>query len=304
MSEISLVLTNDSGSYQALFGQFIESAVADTFADRQIAEAAAASATASQTAAAQSETNSYLNAVNASNQAVAASASATAALASQTSASSSATGAASSQTAAAASANAAGISATNAGNSASAASVSAANAAATLANALVKANNLSDVANATTARTNISAAKSGANSDITSLTGVSNGSNKPVGAVGEFAATTGGTATLVSGTPVNVASEPLTAGDWDISGVAQFNIGTGATATLLVVGVSTTSNTRGGFGNEQVFTQSFGGNTGQVIAAPTARVSVAAGTTAYIVVMAQFSGGTVTSTGVIRARRC
>jgi len=38
--------------------------------------------------------------------------------------------------------------------------------------ALLKANNLSDVANATTSRTNLSAAKSGANSDITSLTGL------------------------------------------------------------------------------------------------------------------------------------
>jgi hypothetical protein len=37
---------------------------------------------------------------------------------------------------------------------------------------LVKASNLSDVANATTSRTNLSAAKSGANSDITSITGL------------------------------------------------------------------------------------------------------------------------------------
>jgi hypothetical protein len=37
---------------------------------------------------------------------------------------------------------------------------------------LTKANNLSDVNNATTSRTNLSAAKSGANSDITSLTGL------------------------------------------------------------------------------------------------------------------------------------
>ena len=38
--------------------------------------------------------------------------------------------------------------------------------------ALLKASNLSDVANATTSRTNLSAAKSGANSDITSITGL------------------------------------------------------------------------------------------------------------------------------------
>jgi len=41
-----------------------------------------------------------------------------------------------------------------------------------IATALLKASNLSDVANATTARGNLTAAKSGANSDITSLTGL------------------------------------------------------------------------------------------------------------------------------------
>jgi len=43
---------------------------------------------------------------------------------------------------------------------------------ANLALSLLKASNLSDVANATTARGNLSAAKSGANSDITSITGL------------------------------------------------------------------------------------------------------------------------------------
>jgi len=49
---------------------------------------------------------------------------------------------------------------------------------------LAKASNLSDVANTTTARTNISAAKSGANSDITSLTGLTTPLSQAQGGTG------------------------------------------------------------------------------------------------------------------------
>ena len=49
---------------------------------------------------------------------------------------------------------------------------------------LAKASNLSDVANATTSRTNISAAKSGANSDITSLTGLTTPLSQAQGGTG------------------------------------------------------------------------------------------------------------------------
>jgi hypothetical protein len=49
---------------------------------------------------------------------------------------------------------------------------------------LLKASNLSDVANATTSRTNLSAAKSGANSDITSITGLTTPLTVAQGGVG------------------------------------------------------------------------------------------------------------------------
>ena len=49
---------------------------------------------------------------------------------------------------------------------------------------LVKASNLSDVANATTSRTNLSAAASGANSDITSLTGLTTPLSQAQGGTG------------------------------------------------------------------------------------------------------------------------
>lgn len=170
--EISLVLTNDSGTFQTILGQFIETSVASTLQDRLLAQSAATDAAASSGSASASATSASSSAAAASTSASNASSSATNASASATTATTQAGNAATSATNASNSATAASTSATNAANSASAAATSASNAAATLANALVKANNLSDVSNTTTARGNIGAAKSGANSDITSLTGL------------------------------------------------------------------------------------------------------------------------------------
>ncbi len=61
---------------------------------------------------------------------------------------------------------------------------------------LLKANNLSDVANATTSRTNLVAAKSGANSDITSLTGLTTPLTVAQGGTGVTTSTGSGNAVL------------------------------------------------------------------------------------------------------------
>jgi len=105
------------------------------------------------------------SAASASNSATAAASSATSASSSSTSATTSATNAATSATnasnsatSAAGSASSASTYATNAASSATAAANSASDAAATLASALVKTNNLSDLSNASTARTNLGVA--------------------------------------------------------------------------------------------------------------------------------------------------
>jgi hypothetical protein len=80
------------------------------------------------------------------------------------------------------------------------------------ANYLVKASNLSDVANATTARGNLTAAKSGANSDITSLTGLTTPLTVAQGGTGA-ATLTANNVLLGNGTSAPQVVAPSTSGN-------------------------------------------------------------------------------------------
>jgi hypothetical protein len=81
-----------------------------------------------------------------------------------------------------------------------------------LALTLLKANNLSDVANATTSRTNLSAAKSGANSDITSITGLTTPLTVAQGGIGA-ATLTANNVLLGNGTSAPLVVAPGTSGN-------------------------------------------------------------------------------------------
>jgi hypothetical protein len=77
---------------------------------------------------------------------------------------------------------------------------------------LLKASNLSDVANATTARGNLTAAKSGANSDITSITGLTTPLTVAQGGIGA-ATLTANNVLLGNGTSAPQFVAPSTAGN-------------------------------------------------------------------------------------------
>ena len=111
--------------------------------------------------------------------------------------------------------------------------------AASLGSYLLKASNLSDVANTTTSRTNLSAAKSGANSDITSLTacttitGLTTALSAAQGGTGLAAVGTAGNL-LTSNGSVWVSSPPA------VSGVTSLNGQTGAVTTTSVDSIGST----------------------------------------------------------------
>lgn len=123
---LQIIFTDGTGAdgLQVVFGAFINTAIADTYNDRILAQQAAAAAQTSASQAAASATGAATSATNAASSATSAASSASAASASATSASSSATAAASSATAAATSATNAANSATAAANSATAAAAS------------------------------------------------------------------------------------------------------------------------------------------------------------------------------------
>ncbi|WP_208457666.1 hypothetical protein [Burkholderia pyrrocinia] len=141
-------------------------------------------------------------------------------------------------------------------------------------------------------------------SSTAGITGTTTNDDANAGSWAEFPAPTNlSTVSATSNTPLNVASISLTAGDWDVSGVGQFNPAGATTSTLMLCGTSNTSATRGAFGSEQVLQVTFPAGLGQVIATPTTRFKLSTTTTIYVVCNAGFSGGTLTISGFIRARR-
>jgi hypothetical protein len=101
---------------------------------------------------------------------------------------------------------------------------------------LLKASNLSDVANATTARGNLTAAKSGANSDITSLTGLTTPLTVAQGGTGA-ATLTANNVLLGNGTSAPQAVAPSTSGNvltsngttWVSSALSTYPLTSGTT---------------------------------------------------------------------------
>jgi len=175
---------------------------------------------------------------------------------------------------------------------------------------LLKASNLSDVANATTARGNLSAAKSGANSDITSLTACTS----ITGLTTALSAAQGGTGLTAPGTSGNILTSNGTA--WTSAAPAAgpyvgqrgqvftssgtFTIPTGVTAIKMTVqagggsGTDQTGGLGGAAGGAAVkyLTGLTSGNTLSVtVGAAGGTSQVASGTQTITTVSATGSGG-------------
>lgn len=136
-----------------------------------------------------------------------------------------------------------------------------------------------------------------------SITGVTNGSNAASGIVGEYLTNSTSGSSMTTNTPLNATSVPLTAGDWDVQCVAALAPAGGTSIGNYSVGIGTASATFGPVGANITVAATLTTGASQVNVTPVVRINSSSSSTAYCVVQAGFSGGTMTVTGVIRARR-
>lgn len=184
-------------------------------------------------------------------------------------------------------------------------------------------------ANATTLRPNLTAQGTDTNIQLylggkgnggAAVQGQTTGSNATAGVMGEYfcaQVTNGGSPTgcatntstpvsLATNTPVNVASIPLTAGDWDVWGSVGF-IPAGTTTTQNLQGWISTSSatvpTPPNFGAYFYSPLSYAAGVAPFVPVGTRQINVSSSTTVYLEVQAGFSVSTMTGYGFIAARR-
>lgn len=141
-------------------------------------------------------------------------------------------------------------------------------------------------------------------------TGTTTNNNAPAGDIGEVVTgslAVGSATALVTATTKTIISISLTAGDWDVDGVVDFNEGATTSTTLLLFGASSTDNT---LGADDTYASYVFVTAGAVTTAgnyrcviPTQRFSISVTTTVYLVAQATFTVSTMTGYGTIRARR-
>jgi|GEM_PF-1976213 len=141
----------------------------------------------------------------------------------------------------------------------------------------------------------------GGNQIVGSRKGVTDASNATTGEVGEFlTATSAAVVSLTSGSPANLGSITLSAGDWDVSCVIEMQP-TSATLAQMQAALTTTSATLSAFPDRYQLVASTAANVDFVT--PTLRVNVSASTTVYAVGQTVFTSGTCAGRAFIRARR-
>lgn len=141
-------------------------------------------------------------------------------------------------------------------------------------------------------------------SSTAGIIGTTTNDNANTGSWGEYVTAVGTSVALTSSTNANITSISLTAGDWDVSGNAVFSAGGGTTVNNMSASVGTTSATLNSDPDRAIWngvTMTTGPTVSQL--APVQRISIASTTTVYLVANSTFSGGTLSVTGRIRARR-
>ncbi|WP_175803696.1 hypothetical protein [Burkholderia ambifaria] len=135
-------------------------------------------------------------------------------------------------------------------------------------------------------------------SSTAGILGTTTNDNANAGSVGEYQTNTASGVALTNTVYTNVTTLSLSAGDWDVEGFCAYG-GTGTGITASVCGINTVSATNPGGPNS--VTQ-FVNSLSQQVTWVT-RVSLSTTTTVYLGAQANYTGGSVTASGWMRARR-
>lgn len=136
------------------------------------------------------------------------------------------------------------------------------------------------------------------------IVGTTLGDNANPGSVGEFITTTF-SAGFPNNTQTNVVAMSLPAGDWDVTGAAAYIGSAGTTINGMIAGISTVSATLSGTSFDNAFFNyaASAPSVNETLVVPVQRVNLAAASTVFLVGLVNFTGGGVTASGRIRARR-
>ena len=142
------------------------------------------------------------------------------------------------------------------------------------------------------------------------IVGTTTNNNANAGSVGEYIASTvlqASRVALTSGTPVNITSISLTAGDWDVTALLGLSENSSTSWTYYAGSISTVSATHSTSQTNNILGSINSATLAVVnayIQAPVVRVSLASTTTYYFVGQGGFTGGSGQAAfGTIRARR-
>lgn len=138
---------------------------------------------------------------------------------------------------------------------------------------------------------------------VSGIKGTTFADSAQAGSVGEKLTAIGSAIALTANVAANVASIPLTAGDWYVFGTVTI---TGAGSTVIsnaLGGSSTTSATIGGTGTAWQLATTLSAGAVVTQAIPVTEINVSTGTTVYLVAQAGFVTSTCTAGGKITALR-
>ena len=155
----------------------------------------------------------------------------------------------------------------------------------------------------TGAFTTLSATGNFTPSQTNGIVGTTTNNNANAGSVGEYISSSALSVAITSGTQTNMTSISLTAGDWDVEGVVQFNPAGTTVLSNQLGAISTTSGVVGTFPTYVNLTFNPPAGQGSAISVPRQRLSLSATTTVYVIAEAGFSVSTCTANGFIQARR-